>query len=53
MVAELAADSGISRSKYVTALVLEAVRLKRRFRYRRGEFIEETSDRIPETHGKN
>lgn len=50
---ELADESGLSRSRYVSALVFEAVRNRRRFRLKKGEFIEEKPDTIPASHGTN
>lgn len=44
-VEKLADESGLNRSRYVTALLLDAIERKRLFRLRNGKFIEENVKR--------
>lgn len=40
-VTNLADESGLCRSKYLTALLVDAIQRKRVFRFKKGQFIEE------------
>jgi len=52
-VQHLAEECGLSRSRYVTALLVDAVRRRRAFRFKKGEYLEEKPSKSEEKSVQN